>query len=119
MNPFESKQRKNPERKIQDAIIKELRYREWLVKETHGNMYQSGFPDLFAAHRSYGSRWIEVKNPKSYSFTPAQMEWFPKFAAVQCGIWILTSSEPGELAKLMGPPNWHHYLKGLFDCIST
>lgn len=111
MDPFKPRGGKGPEAKIQDAIIKELRYREWLVKETHGTMFQSGFPDLFAAHTLYGQRWIEVKNPVSYKFTPAQLEWFPKFAAAHVGIWILTSAEPHELAKLMGPPNWHTFLK--------
>lgn len=111
MDPFKIKPKKGPEAKIQEEIIKELRFREWLVKETHGNMYQSGFPDLYCAHPKYGQRWVEVKNAEAYRFTPAQKEWFPKFAAVQVGVWVLVSAEPYELAKLMGPPNWHTYLK--------
>lgn len=103
--------RKGPERIIQDALLKFLRGREWMVKETHGNMYQSGFPDLYCHHRRYGQRWIEVKNSKSYKFTPAQMEWFPIFSASNCGIWILTDATEQEYKKLWSPPNWHTYLK--------
>lgn len=111
MDPFKVKPKKGPEAKIQEAIIKELRYREWLVKETHGSIYQSGFPDLFAGHRVYGARWIECKNALAYRFTTAQLEWFPQFSAAHIGIWVLTSAEPHELNKLMGPPNWFQYLK--------
>ena len=109
MEPLKPKTRQGPEAKIQEAIIKELRFREWLVKETHGNMFQSGFPDLFCSHRKYGSRWVEVKNLPKYSFTPAQHQWFPMFKAHGCGIWILVDSTPEEINKLFLPPNWEYY----------
>jgi hypothetical protein len=115
MKNFKPRKKGRPEAKIQDAIIKKLRYLEWLVKPTHGNAYQSGFPDLFAAHVKYGQRWIEVKNAAAYSFTPAQIEWFPQFSAAQCGIWILVSDSDEEIKKLMAPPNWHTYMKGIWD----
>jgi hypothetical protein len=109
MEPQKFKSKRGPEWIIQQAIIKKLRGLEWFVKPTHGNMYQSGFPDLFAAHLSYGSRWIEVKNPVSFKFTPAQLQDFPRFSAVQCGIWILVSDSEEEYKKLFSPPNWHTY----------
>ncbi len=99
-----------PEYIIQQAIIRKLRGLEWFVKPTHGNMYQSGFPDLFCYHSSYGLRWVEVKNPKKYAFTTAQIQDFPKFSAVQCGIWVLTSDSEEEYKKLFRPANWHTYL---------
>lgn len=102
--------RKGPEAIIQQDIIRYLRAREWFVKSTHGNEFQSGFPDLFCYHRSYGLRWVEVKNPEKYSFTNAQMECFPQFAAVQCGIWILVAANEVEYKKLFGPANWYQYL---------
>lgn len=102
--------KEGPERKIQDAIKKFLREREWVVMETHGNMYQSGFPDLYAAHFTKGSRWIEVKNPLSYSFTPAQMRSFPQLASVGVGIWIMTAADEHEYKKLFLPPNWGSFL---------
>lgn len=110
MNPLKVKSRVGPEAIIQAAIVKELRFREWFVKETHGNMFQSGFPDLYAAHPRRGTRWIEVKNPLAYSFTKAQMEDFPRFAAAGVGIWILVAPTQEELDKLDKPANWHTYL---------
>lgn len=95
---------------IQDAIITYLRKREWLVLETHGNMFMRGWPDLYATHRRYGCRWIECKNPLAYSFTPAQLENFPLFSANGSGIWILIAATDTEYAKLWGPQNWHVYL---------
>ena len=104
------KRKRRPEAVIQDKIINYLRQREWFVKPTHGNQYQSGFPDLFAAKRRYGQRWIEVKNPSSYRFTDAQMETFPKMSASDVGIWILTAGDTIEYRKLFGSPNWFTYL---------
>jgi len=99
-----------PEAKIQAAIIMYLRNLGWHVMETHGNMYQSGFPDLFACHYRYGQRWVEVKNPKSYKFTPAQLEHFPKICANGSGVWILIAATDDEYAKLFEAPNWYQYL---------
>lgn len=112
-NPYHSpirNYRQGPERVIQDEIVKFLRFREWLVRETHGNMFQHGFPDLYATHRRYGPRWIEVKNPKAFSFTPAQMEFFPLLCAHGSGVWIMTAATDEEYQKLYGPANWAMYL---------
>ena len=110
MNKFKPKH-KRPEKKIQKAIIKMLRIKGWFVKETHGSVYQSGFPDLFASHSRYGQRWIEVKNPKAYKFTQSQLEDFPKFCANGSGVWILISASESEYAKLFKKFNWWTYLK--------
>ena len=83
--------------------------------ETHGNMYQCGFPDIFAGHRKYGQRWIEVKRAGkgNYSFTPAQLEWFPVLTGARVGIWILTNDTDYEIEKLFKPPNWSDFLRAL------
>jgi len=103
---------KGPEAIIQEKIIAKLRYLKWSVRATHGNMYQWGFPDLFAAHRYFGQRWIEVKDPnrKGNIFTEAQHEYFQELTAVGCGVWVLTGDDDDEIAKLQGPANWWHYL---------
>lgn len=83
---------------------------DWLVMPTHGNEYQSGFPDLYCAHFLYGQKWIEIKNPDGFSFTPAQLEMFPLLNSKNVGVWILMSAESHELQKIHGPQNWYHYL---------
>lgn len=100
-----------PEAPIKRAIKKALEARGWLVVVTHGNKYQSGLPDLFCAHRQHGHRWIEVKYAGKYSFTKAQLEMFPKMVAAGQQIWVLTSAEEHELAKLLNSPcNWNLFL---------
>lgn len=101
-----------PEAKIQKAVIKKLTEQGWFVKELIGSMYQTGLPDLFAARKGDGSRFIELKNPKNYRFQGTQLELFPRFQAEGVGIWILTSDDDSEIKKLHSPPNWHEYLKG-------
>lgn len=111
MDPIKLKPDTDLERQIQDRIMAYLKARDWFVKETHGNMFQSGFPDLYATHNMYGQRWIEVKRPyPNYSFTPAQMENFPKFTAFGSGIWILTEANDEEYAKLFKAHNWYGYV---------
>lgn len=102
--------KKGPEAVIQADIIDMLRLRSWRVKETHGNMYSSGWPDLYAFKRGYGSRWIEVKNPENYVFQPSQIEDFHAFTAEGIGVWILVAATEAEYAKLFEKPNWYQYL---------
>jgi len=107
--PFKPKAAKGPEAKIQIEIIKYLRNLEWYVLVTHGNAYQVGLPDLFCCHYTYGHRWIDVKNPSNYKFTPAQMETWPKLCANGSGVWILTAANEREYSKLFCPANWWTY----------
>lgn len=110
MDKFKPKSRIGPEAKIQVELEKFLKGKDWLVKSTHGNVYQSGFPDLYCAHLKYGARWVEVKNPLAYSFTPAQIAFFPLLNAHGVGVWILTAATEHEYEKLFKPANWLHYL---------
>lgn len=114
MEPIKPRSRKGPEAKIQQAIIDMLRVKGWYTMVTHGNMYQCGFPDIFACHSTYGQRWIEVKKPKfkGSKFTSAQLEHFPKLCANGSGVWILTGATPEEYEKLFRKFNWWQYLEG-------
>ena len=98
-----------PEAAIQQKLMERLKALNWFVMATHGNSFQSGFPDLFVCHARYGQRWIEVKNPLGYSFTAAQLECFPKMSANGVGIWILVGSHDEEIVKLNSPANWEYY----------
>lgn len=107
--------RDNPEHKIQNAIIAFLKHRDWDVMVTHGNMYQQGFPDLYIVHYIHGTKWVEVKNPSKFTFTPAQRRFFPLITGAGTPIWIMTAATEDEYKKLfdyknypMG--NWHVYM---------
>lgn len=103
--------RQGPEHKIQDALIRYLRYMEWFVKPVHGSAYQSGWPDLFCSHARCGHRWIEVKLPNMVGskYTSAQLEVFPQLCAHGSGVWVLTAATESEYRKLWSPPNWWSY----------
>lgn len=113
---------KGPERRIQDEFIKILKQHDWYVMETHGNMYQRGFPDLYICRRRYGTRWVEVKVLSQYKFTESQMESFPRLASEGVGIWIIAAPVIEDLAelrrylhreyeKLFQPSNYWSYIK--------
>ena len=112
------KLRERPEAKIQKAIVEMLRIRGWFVRIMHASENLTGFPDLYATHSKYGPRWVEVKLPnmKGSSFTPAQLENFPKFLANGTKIWVLTGATELEYNKLFAPENTsaimaHYHLK--------
>lgn len=110
MKRFLPQKKEGPERIIQDDLKRFLEGKGWFVKETHGNIYQHGFPDLYACHRSYGARWVEVKNLAHYVFTKSQLETFPMFVAHGVGVWVLVAATEEEYKKLFQPCNWYQYL---------
>jgi hypothetical protein len=78
----------------------------------HGNAYQEGMPDLFATHRLYGIRLIEVKLPnmKGSRFTAAQLQTFPRLCDNGSGVWIMTAANDYEYKVLFQKPNYDKYL---------
>jgi len=108
-----------PEWHIQRDVIRYLTIRGWHVERTHGNLYQTGFPDLYAAHPKWGTRWIDVKQPKRYSFTRDQKRKWPVWESFGIGIWILTAASQEEYNKLFKPPNWRAYWKRTWAPIPT
>lgn len=106
-----------PEWYIQRDLKEFLRARQWQVEQTHGNLFQTGFPDLYVAHLKWGQRWIDCKNPAAYSFTPAQRQKWPVWDSFGIGIWILTAASQEEYDKLFGPPNWRDYWKPFYGPI--
>lgn len=109
MEPIKKARKSELEASIQEKLMARLKAYDWLVMPTHGNSFQSGFPDLYCIHRLKGQRWIEVKNPRGYNFTQAQQIYFPQISALGVGIWILTGSDDEELNKLNLKPNWEEY----------
>ncbi len=82
--------------------------REWMVRKVtvmHGSM--AGWPDVYAAHKLYGTRWIETKRPIHGRLTEDQMKVFGDFQAHGAGIWILETIHDYPL--LWKPPNWWQY----------
>jgi len=104
-----------PEYGIQQAIVRFLRERGWLVERMIGNAYQKGIPDLYIAHPKYGQRWLECKNPEEYNFTKAQKIKFPVWDSMGIGIWILTAATDKEYDKLFHAPNWKCYWKKTWE----
>jgi hypothetical protein len=100
----------------EDLIVKALRdllhCKGWYTIKTHGNIYQSGLPDIYATHSRYGMRWIEVKDPNRAGdvFTNAQHEVFPKITANGGSVWVLVAATEEEYAKLFERGNWYQYL---------
>jgi hypothetical protein len=106
-----------PEYGIQKKVVTFLRERGWHVERLIGVGWQYGLPDLFACHRSYGMRFIEIKNEDHYVFTKQQRWKFPLLMQNGCGIWILTDADEFQYNRLFREPNLWDYLKPE-DCFS-
>jgi hypothetical protein len=106
--------RGKPEEAIRTQLKAYLEVRGWFVIITHGNAYQSGLPDLYATHKKFGGRWIEVKLPGMVGskFTNAQLEVFPKLCLNGSPVWVLTGATKDEYDKLftMKQGNFEVYL---------
>ena len=100
-----------PEWHIQQELIEFLECRKWNVEHTHGNAFQTGFPDLYVAHKKWGQRWIDCKVPGRYTFTKAQRRKWPVWESFGIGVWILTAATQTEYDKLFKPPNWRLFWK--------
>lgn len=113
VKPFKERKIGHPEADIQKAVVIKLEFQSWYVRVMHASAKNAGWPDLFACHKRYGQRWIEIKLPKMQGskFTVAQFEDFPKFCANGSGVWILTGDSDYEINKLFSTPNWYQYLE--------
>lgn len=100
-----------PEYYIRAKVITLLQGRGWIVRIVHGSLYQSGLPDLYATHKQYGPRWIEVKLPNMIGsrWTAAQQKTFPELSSNGSPIWIMVSDSESEYRKLFQPENWLEY----------
>ena len=99
-----------------------LRAEGWFSKKMHGSQFQAGFPDLYATHKNYRVRLIEIKLPtRGFDpYTPAQLEVFQMLCAHGSPVWTLTGvwsperkqfiASLLEYEKLFGPQNWYRYL---------
>ena len=101
-----------PESVIVHQLMSLLSLKGWYVLKMHGSLFQAGFPDLYATHKQYRNRLIEVKDPlrKGDVFTAAQHEVFPKLSAFGSPIYVLTAATEHEYSKLFGPENWWQFL---------
>ena len=96
------------EKLIQSKIRKALEATGALVRKSHGNRFQVGWPDLLVLHPEHPARWIEVKRPKTGRLTPGQRSEFEKWDAAGARIWVLTSVD--QLDLLDTEPNWREWL---------
>lgn len=99
-----------PEYGIQREIVTFLRLRGWHVERLIGVGWQFGLPDLFACHKKFGVRFIEVKFEDKFGFTKAQKCKFPILMDHGCGIWILTEASEEQYERLFKEPNLWDYL---------
>lgn len=111
MQPKKTKRQTPENTKVRDPLKRLLELRGWYVKILHGNKYQSGLPDLFALHKSYGQRFIECKLPGMVgsSWTISQRQEFPKLVDYGLQIWVLVAPTEHEYKKLFQPPNFLEY----------
>lgn len=109
--------RDEPEKRIRRRIKEFMTDRGWRVDITHGNKYQSGFPDLHCYHKRFGLRWVDAKNPLSYKYTTPQIKLWPEWEKVGCGVWIMFDGDDANYKFLFQPPNFRKFWKPRYDLI--
>lgn len=95
------------EKDIQESIRDRLHMMGWRTKKIHGNRFQVGLPDLYAYHKVYGQRWIEIKDPKG-DLRFEQVKIIREFGQHGVGVWILEDIK--DIVKLYKEPNSAEYM---------
>ena len=108
-----------PELHVQRELVEFLKVRGWHVERMLADSYQNGLPDLYAYHKKWGARWIEVKRPKDYSFTKRQRQKWPEWERAGISIWILTAATQEQYDLLFKPPNWRDFWKPSYQTPTT
>ena len=108
------KGKQGPEYKIQQAIIKYLEDRGWLVRVLNAGLYNVGLPDLLIMRKIEGIKFVEVKTPvKNVKFTAAQWKYYPQYCANGGPVYILTGADHENYMRLFGKSNLWIYMGGL------
>ncbi len=109
--------RDEPEKRVRRRIKQYMTARGWRVDITHGNKYQSGFPDLHCYHIVHGLRWVDAKNPLSFKYTTPQIKLWPEWEKVGCGVWIMFDGDDVNYKVLFQPPNFRKFWKPRYNLI--
>lgn len=99
--------RKQPEKKISDALREYMHTRGWWTEKMPGSKFKSGIPDIYACHLEFGQKWIETKVPLG-KLRPTQIYRFTKWSEHGVGIWVIMN--PNDYPKLFKEPNWFKYV---------
>jgi len=81
---------------IDEPFSNILKAKGWNVENTHGNQYQSGFPDKYITHPKYSPRWVEYKvieNDGHVKYTEAQKDTFMLWASHNVPIFIIAARD--------------------------
>lgn len=107
MQPFDAGKKPKLEKDHYRDLKKFMEARGWLVEKVTASAYLIGWPDVFACHREFGQRWIEMKRPNVGRLNDDQRRVFMKWHNAGVRIWVVTSVE--EYGLLFKEPNWFWY----------
>ena len=96
------------EKELSDNIRVRLHLDGWHTEKSHGNAYQSGWPDLYCMHPEHGQCWIETK-VRGKKLEASQVTTFLKWHKHRVRIYIITSVDDLILVYKHKPPNWPEY----------
>lgn len=65
-----------------------MRREGWGTWKTHGNVFQKGWPDIYASHPIHGQRWIETKTIDG-RLERTQVDLFAEWARYGVQVWVL------------------------------
>lgn len=88
-------------------ILRFLEQQGWCHDKIHGTMYQTGFPDYWISHPTFGGRWLELKRPGG-KLTASQKAKFSKWAKFGTKVFVMTSIR--DYKVLFGEANWMYYV---------
>jgi len=101
------KPRTNPEAAGANRLSRLMRRKGWMIWKHGAGKFVSGWPDYYAAHPSWGTKWIETKAPGG-KLRPSQIKRFSAMSKYGVEIWVLEDER--DYMKLFKKPNWRMYM---------
>ena len=101
------KPKTSPEAAGSARLVRLMRRKGWGVWKHGAGKFASGWPDFWARHPKWGTKWIETKAPGG-KLRPSQIKKFSEMAKYGEPIWVLESEE--DYMKLFKEPNWRMYM---------
>lgn len=98
-----------PEAKGTTRLIRYMIARGWGCMKVGGGKYNTGWPDWYCYHHTYGHRWIEMKKDKG-RLSPSQIKRFIKMNKMGDKIFVLRDERDYKVL-FREHDNWGDYLR--------
>jgi len=99
---------------VSKTLTDHLQLKGWMYRKLHGNMYQTGLPDLFLIGPKGHQCLIEMKGTKKEQGPLQQIDLFERCKGMQVGFLILANKKRARVGVILGAPEGFYLMLSPF-----